>query len=80
MSEALQPFFRAVPGLSFDADRGGGRKLAAGVCSGEVSPALEDNGCNPRLLLRQSHSAAPTDWDESACKRSFLSLTSSHEN
>lgn len=80
MSVVLQPFFRAVPGLSFDADRGGGRRLAAGVCAGEVPPALDDNGWEPRLLLRQSHSAAPTSWEESACNRSVLSLTWSHEN
>lgn len=80
MSLVVQPFFCAVPGLSFDADGGGGRRLAAGVRAGEPPPALGDDGWEPRLLLRQSQSAAPTGRDESACKRSFLSLTCSHEN
>lgn len=44
MSVVLQPFFRAVPGFSFEVDRGGGRRLAAGVRAGEVPLALDDNG------------------------------------
>lgn len=66
MSVVLWPFFRDARGVSFVADGGGGRRLAAGVCAGEVPLALDDNGWELRLLLRQSHRAAPTSRDDSA--------------